>query len=172
MRPEVPRQRNSLHVHPAIMLARAQVRATLAISTVLAIWAVVLTLASNVHARPVEIGAALDLTGTAGLAMYLIAVRGGHLPRWMLRVTIGAGVVAARFLLGDETGYLHVLALECSDTEVVGLSIDNLGQTSIANKLVYLDNGVVFVGSKFGDSQLVKLLPAPVCPSSCLVLFS
>jgi len=75
-------------------------------------------------------------------------------------------------LLSDETGYLHVLALECRDTEVIGLSIDSLGQTSIASKLVYLDNGVVFVGSKFGDSQLVKLLPAPVCPICSLVLLS
>ncbi|NXW59081.1 DDB1 protein, partial [Eurystomus gularis] len=30
-------------------------------------------------------------------------------------------------------------------------------QTSIAECLTYLDNGVVFVGSRLGDSQLVKL---------------
>lgn len=30
-------------------------------------------------------------------------------------------------------------------------------QTSIAECLTYLDNGVVFVGSRLGDSQLVKV---------------
>ncbi|NWS88401.1 DDB1 protein, partial [Toxostoma redivivum] len=32
-----------------------------------------------------------------------------------------------------------------------------ISQTSIAECLTYLDNGVVFVGSRLGDSQLVKL---------------
>lgn len=83
-----------------------------------------------------------------------------------------------RFLLGDETGHLHVLALEVNDSEVVGLSMDTLGQTSIASNLCYLDNGVVFVGSRFGDSQLVKLLPEPVrnlalvCCGLLLLLYS
>lgn len=36
-----------------------------------------------------------------------------------------------------------------------------ISQTSIAECLTYLDNGVVFVGSRLGDSQLVK-----VCGSS------
>jgi len=32
-------------------------------------------------------------------------------------------------------------------------------QTSCASSIAYLDNGVVFVGSLFGDSQLIRLLP-------------
>ena len=36
-----------------------------------------------------------------------------------------------------------------------------LGNVSIPEALVYLDNGVVFVGSRFGDSQLIKLNPQP-----------
>ncbi|NXJ72731.1 DDB1 protein, partial [Rostratula benghalensis] len=39
---------------------------------------------------------------------------------------------------------------------VVDLHLLN-SQTSIAECLTYLDNGVVFVGSRLGDSQLVKL---------------
>lgn len=39
---------------------------------------------------------------------------------------------------------------------VVHLSLCN-SQTSIAECLTYLDNGVVFVGSRLGDSQLVKV---------------
>lgn len=39
---------------------------------------------------------------------------------------------------------------------VVHLRLLN-SQTSIAECLTYLDNGVVFVGSRLGDSQLVKV---------------
>lgn len=39
---------------------------------------------------------------------------------------------------------------------VVHLCLLN-SQTSIAECLTYLDNGVVFVGSRLGDSQLVKV---------------
>lgn len=35
--------------------------------------------------------------------------------------------------------------------------VSSLWQTSIAECLTYLDNGVVFVGSRLGDSQLVKV---------------
>lgn len=37
-----------------------------------------------------------------------------------------------------------------------------LGETTIAECLVYLDNGVVFVGSRLGDSQLIRLTTEPV----------
>ena len=40
-------------------------------------------------------------------------------------------------------------------------------QTVAASCLAYLDNGVVFVGALFGDSQLVKVLQCVVihaCP--------
>lgn len=41
--------------------------------------------------------------------------------------------------------------------EVKDLKLELLGETSIAHCLTYLDNGVVFIGSALGDSQLVKL---------------
>ena len=37
------------------------------------------------------------------------------------------------------------------------IKIELLGEVSIPECLTYLDNGVVFIGSRFGDSQLVKL---------------
>lgn len=60
--------------------------------------------------------------------------------------------------MGGGAGVLHVLA-------VVHLHLLN-PQTSIAECLTYLDNGVVFVGSRLGDSQLVKVR------GSCLLLSS
>lgn len=41
------------------------------------------------------------------------------------------------------------------------LNIELLGEVSIPECLTYLDNGVVFIGSHFGDSQLVKLNASP-----------
>jgi DNA damage-binding protein 1 len=39
---------------------------------------------------------------------------------------------------------------------VAGLKTELLGRVSAPSTLTYLDNGVVYVGSSFGDSQLVR----------------
>ena len=41
------------------------------------------------------------------------------------------------------------------------LSLQRLGGTSIAACLCYVDAGVVFIGSRYGDAQLVRLLEQP-----------
>ena len=41
--------------------------------------------------------------------------------------------------------------------EVLSLSLEKLGRTSQPSALCYLDSGVVFVGSCFGDCQLLRL---------------
>lgn len=64
-----------------------------------------------------------------------------------------------RYLLGDYRGLLLVLVLNLENYKVSNVMIDHLGTTSIPNSINYLDNGVVFVGSLYGDSQLIKLLP-------------
>ncbi|KAL2088954.1 hypothetical protein ACEWY4_015853 [Coilia grayii] len=68
----------------------------------------------------------------------------------------------SRYLLGDMEGRLFMLLLEKEELMDGGvvlkdLRVELLGETSIAECLTYLDNGVVFVGSRLGDSQLVKL---------------
>uniref|UniRef100_A0A0K0DAZ2 DNA damage-binding protein 1 n=1 Tax=Angiostrongylus cantonensis TaxID=6313 RepID=A0A0K0DAZ2_ANGCA len=47
---------------------------------------------------------------------------------------------------------------------------ESLGETTIAECLVYLDNGVLFVGSRFGDSQLVRLTSQPNIETNSFVL--
>lgn len=72
-------------------------------------------------------------------------------------------VDGSRCLLGDMNGRLLMLFIESEqpmDSEgptVARLRLELLGETSAPSCLAYLDNGVVFVGSVFGDSQLVKL---------------
>jgi len=61
----------------------------------------------------------------------------------------------SRYLLGDSFGGLYVLVL--NHDRGWDLKVEKLGETSISSSISYLDNGVVFVGSSYGDSQLVKL---------------
>jgi len=64
----------------------------------------------------------------------------------------------SRFLLGGHFGTLYVLVLEHdSSHKVLDLKLEVLGETSCASTISYLDSGVVFIGSSFGDSQLIKL---------------
>ncbi|VDN05556.1 unnamed protein product [Thelazia callipaeda] len=75
-----------------------------------------------------------------------------------------------RHLLADLSGNLYMLLLELNQNEQKGgncdrfvkdMKIEFLGITSIAECLCYLDNGVCFVGSRFGDSQLIRLSTEP-----------
>lgn len=65
----------------------------------------------------------------------------------------------SRYLLSDHMGVLYLLVLKHDKERVLGLTVERLGETSAASTLSYLDNGVVFIGSSYGDSQLVKLNP-------------
>lgn len=68
-----------------------------------------------------------------------------------------------RFLIGDMSGRLFILfliRLEDEDKKNpfgFDLSIKYLGEVSIPQCLTYLDNNFIFVGSRMGDSQLIKL---------------
>jgi len=69
----------------------------------------------------------------------------------------------ARFLLGDEYGKLHVLAITRSSKGLVtGLHLDYLGMANVATSLVYLESGLVFLGSGFSDSQFIQILEDPI----------
>ncbi|KAJ6840719.1 DNA damage-binding protein 1a [Iris pallida] len=63
----------------------------------------------------------------------------------------------SRYLLSDNAGLLHLLVITHEKDRVTGLKIEHLGETSVASTISYLDNGVVYVGSSYGDSQLIKL---------------
>lgn len=84
----------------------------------------------------------------------------------MVKAFASVGDDGSRYLLGDYLGNLFLLVLEGSDGLVNTLKLEPLGKTSQASTLSYLDNGFVFVGSCFGDSQLVRLHAQPVEGSS------
>ncbi len=49
------------------------------------------------------------------------------------------------------------------------LKVELLGETTIAECITYLDNGVVYIGSRMGDSQLIKVRnSAQICVCVCV----
>lgn len=46
---------------------------------------------------------------------------------------------------------------------VSALKLEPLGRTPAASTISYLDSGVVFVGSAFGDSQLIRWVLLLLC---------
>src|SRR5579863_10396999 len=81
------------------MDAVARKYALAALGAVAVVWAVVMVMVAHVDKPAVPIAGAIDLTATCSLAVYFLAVRRGHLPRWVLTVVALAGAVMARVLL-------------------------------------------------------------------------
>lgn len=67
-----------------------------------------------------------------------------------------------RYLLSDHMGNLMLLVLGVESDRVVGLKLEIIGKTSVAASINYLDRGVVFIGSRGADSQLIRMDPVPI----------
>lgn len=126
-------------MHRRRMTAQAPVRATLAFGAVAAIWFVVLVLVPLQHSVVAAAGA-FDLTCTAGAAMYFLAVRRGHLPRWALTLTIAAGVIGARFLLNGG-GAIALAALGTLELAAMGFAILRIGRARRAWRAALAETG-------------------------------
>mmetsp|Transcript_5262 Transcript_5262/g.15983 ORF Transcript_5262/g.15983 Transcript_5262/m.15983 type:complete len:1099 (+) Transcript_5262:49-3345(+) len=81
-------------------------------------------------------------------------------------VTAHAVVDDGRVLLGSrrgEGGLLSMLVIKRRDGgRVEALEMEDLGKCSVPSAVAYLDEGVVHVGSIYGDSQLVQLRTEPL----------
>jgi DNA damage-binding protein 1 len=64
-----------------------------------------------------------------------------------------------RYVLADDYGELYLLMLMIDSNILTDWKLDPLGHTSRASCLIYLDGGLLFVGSHQGDSQVVSLRP-------------
>jgi len=108
---------------------------------------------------PVQTGGAL-VVGQEQLVFY----GGGDPIRTEIRptqMTAWGTIDRDRFLFGDLSGNLYVAVLRHDGTRVQGLALEQVGRTSIAHNITYLDNGHVFIGSVYGDSAHVKLNAEP-----------
>ncbi|TDZ30883.1 DNA damage-binding protein 1 [Colletotrichum spinosum] len=61
------------------------------------------------------------------------------------------------YFLADDYGNLYLLNLETDGVVVSDLSVTPLGLTSRASCLVHMGNGMLFLGSHYGDSQLLQV---------------
>ncbi|KAF5497524.1 DNA damage-binding protein 1 [Colletotrichum siamense] len=61
------------------------------------------------------------------------------------------------YFLSDDYGNLQLLTIDTDGVVVTGLRVTHLGLTSRASCLVYLGDGMLFLGSHYGDSQLLKV---------------
>lgn len=65
-----------------------------------------------------------------------------------------------RFLLGDERGVLWLLTLQQNDTgsnDVCGIELEAMGSGPIPSTVTYIAEGIVFIGTQYGDSSLIQL---------------
>ncbi|KAG0134320.1 mono-functional DNA-alkylating methyl methanesulfonate N-term-domain-containing protein [Tuber indicum] len=70
-----------------------------------------------------------------------------------------------RYILGDEAGGLHMLTLSAGLIDKkVGLHLKLVGNASIPEILVHLNQGLLFLGSHSGDSQLLQLYQNGIKP--------
>ncbi|KAJ1993878.1 DNA damage-binding protein 1a [Dimargaris cristalligena] len=92
----------------------------------------------------------------------------------------------SRIMLGDDEGNLYILLLlpstssgpeamgatitrtDGSSGDLPNLKLERLGNTAIASALVYLQDDFLFIGSHYGDSQLVDLAVQAVTPGQYL----
>ncbi|MBL0215943.1 MAG: hypothetical protein IPQ07_18940 [Myxococcales bacterium] len=110
---------------------RIELRAVLACAAVVTIWiGAWLTIQLFATASPmprsaVALAAAIDCVATAGLAMYVLAIRGGRLPRWALGVTLATGVGLARVFLArvDDPTRVVTAAMICFELGMLVLLI-------------------------------------------------
>ena len=68
---------------------------------------------------------------------------------------------SGRYLLGDHRGALFLVLLEKQEGRVTKLHVEQLGRTSQASTISYLDSGIVYIGSRGGDCQLIRLHAEP-----------
>ena len=91
--------------------ARLDARAISALIVVVAIWVTVLAIHAAIPEAAVAVAGSVDLTVTAGAAVYFLAVRRGHLPRRAVWLVVAAGAIGARMLLASTAEMFAVVAV-------------------------------------------------------------
>lgn len=92
--------------------------------------------------------------------MYIDVATGEHSTKKLEEAVIfvtWTAIDAQRWLLADEYGRLFLLMLTTIEDRARQYETHMIGYTSRASVLVYLGNGLVYVGSHQGDAQLIKI---------------
>jgi len=103
--------------------ARRDVRAVTGLVTVAIVWTIALAAAATVPSPLVGAAAAIDLSVTAAVALYVIAVHGGHLPRWTLTATLAIGMLVGKLVLARGPDLGHAAMATAAALEVAALAM-------------------------------------------------
>ncbi|CAG9324331.1 unnamed protein product [Blepharisma stoltei] len=68
------------------------------------------------------------------------------------KVNVVHNIDISRWVIGNQDGNLFIVFLNHE------LKVECLGRCSMASSISYLDNNYLFIGSSFGDSQLIRVL--------------
>jgi hypothetical protein len=104
--------------------SRLDARAVLGLLAVATIWTAawgamqLAATAPGTGRSVIAVAAAIDASLTASLALYLIAVRKGRLPRWTVKVTVAAGLAFTRLVLGTTPDVARIAAAAASTIEI------------------------------------------------------
>ena len=98
-------------------------RVVVPVGAVALIWMLVWTMVVVTGAPVVAAAGAFDLTATAGLAMWLLGVRPGHLPKRALTVTVAFGAIAARVLLARVGNATHAVIAAAVTLELAAIAL-------------------------------------------------
>eukprot|EP00010_Vexillifera_abyssalis_P006563 CAMPEP_0201548474 /NCGR_PEP_ID=MMETSP0173_2-20130828/5023_1 /ASSEMBLY_ACC=CAM_ASM_000268 /TAXON_ID=218659 /ORGANISM="Vexillifera sp., Strain DIVA3 564/2" /LENGTH=830 /DNA_ID=CAMNT_0047957879 /DNA_START=56 /DNA_END=2544 /DNA_ORIENTATION=+ len=99
-----------------------------------------------------------------------------YVERTLFQAFGGIDSDGSRWLLGDYEGNLSLVAFERrsnnTNTPVAGIRVERLGRTTSPSTISYLSDNVVFIGSRYGDCQLIRLLEdaSPQTKSHVLIL--
>ncbi|KAG5189499.1 hypothetical protein JKP88DRAFT_353064 [Tribonema minus] len=119
--------------------------------------------ASKLVAVPEPMGGLLVLGQTTVTYHNGISVKATPISQTMITAVGRVDDTGGRYLVGDITGGLRLIVLspDKDNKGVETVHVEALGETSCASCITYIDEGVAYVGSTGGDSQLIRLMETP-----------
>jgi hypothetical protein len=146
------------------VLTRTRDVRLLAVLAVAVIWTAALTAAHLAPVTPVAVAAVVDLSLTSAVALYIIAVRRRHLPRWTIPITVAAGLAVGRNVLGDRADAGELVFATALGIELVMFAITIAGArrairswrtTRGASRVDRVDAALTAVGMPAGLARVV-----------------
>ena len=105
----------------------------------------------------------LTYTCTATQTTHTLPIPQAIYLSWTMVQTSTPKDPTVRYLLGSEMGDLQLLLVQrTTEGLVTGLHLETLGSINVSSSIVHLDTDWIWVGSQFGDSQLIEILKEPI----------
>ncbi|CDW56603.1 DNA damage-binding protein 1 [Trichuris trichiura] len=96
--------------------------------------------------------------------IYLNEITGCHyvgpLNQYRAPYTSSVFVIEPRrfYMFGDVLGHIFLVTLNCVEDRCTGIDVECLFKASAPESICYLGNGLLFIGSRLGDSYLLNIM--------------